>query len=709
MTAIYKRELKSFFYSFIGWIYMAVMLFMIGLYFTICNMLAGYPTVSYALQFIVFMLLFTVPILSMRSLSEERKYKTDQLILTSPVSVGRIVMGKFLALVTVFAVPLVILGLTPPALMQVGEFQTGLSYTSLLGFFLYGCLGLAIGLFISSLTESVVIAAILTLIVMFVGYIMSGLCSIISTYGTTAFVGYIVKLLSCFDLVGRFDILTSGYFEVEAVVYYVTFTAFVLFCTTQSIQKRRYAIAGKGIKTGAYSIFNILAAAAVTILINFGLNYVPDQYVSYDVTVNKLFTLTEDTVQFVSSLSEDVTIYVLVDEASKDSDLDRTLQQLKGYSDHIRIEYISPVSNPMFYYKYTEIQPTTNSLIVVSGDAGVVVDYSDIYIYETDYYTYQSVLTANDAEGQIVSAIMRVASDDIPKFYAIFGHNEIELDEMFINTLLKENVTYEEIRLQTADEIPDDAHGIIIDAPLSDYSEDDAEKILDYLDNGGNALIVIPMPTGPSMERFEQIAGYYGVSFAEGVIVEGDRNYYYQTPYELFPNIEYDEITERIYDGLVLAPRSRVLIYDENSEDVRYTSFLTTSDKAFNNSDFLNNADDYRRGDDDTDGPFTIGLKVEKPTGSGEISQAVIISTEQMFTTEADNIVPGYNAKLFSGIIASLADRDVSVAIPVKYYEIGNLIFSAGTVYAVAVISIFVLPLCCLVTGFIIWLRRRKK
>lgn len=708
MTAIYKRELKSYFYSFIGWLYLAVMLFMIGIYFTLCNMLSGYPTISYVLQFIVFMLLFTIPILSMRALSEERKYKTDQLILTSPISVWRVVMGKYLALVTVFAVPIVILGLTPPALMLAGEFQTGLSYTSLLGFFLYGCLGLAIGLFLSSLTESVVIAAILTLIAMFLGYVMGGLCSIISTYSTKTFTGFIVKVLSCFDLVGRFDILTIGYFEVKAVIYYVTFTAFALFCTIQSIQKRRYAIAGRGIKIGAYSIFNILAAAALTILVNLGLNLVPDQYISFDVTVNKLFTLTEETVQFVGDLSEDVTIYVLVDEATKDEDLDRTLRQLEGYSDHIDVEYISPVSNPMFYYKYTQTQPAANSLIVVSDRGSVVVDYDDIYIYETDYYTYQSVLMANDGEGRIVSAIMRVASDDIPKFYAVFGHNEIELEEIFINALQKENVDYDELTLQTAESIPEDAYGIIIDAPLSDYSEDDAKKILDYLDGGGNALIVIPTPTGVNMDRFEQIIEYYGVSLAEGVIVEGDREYYYQTPYELFPDIVYNKITEKIYDGLVLAPRSRGLIYDENAEDVRYTPFLISSDKAFSQSDFLI-AKDYGKGTEDMDGPFVVGMKIEKPALNGEISRAVIISTEQMFTAEADKVVPGYNVKLFSGIVSDLADRDVSIAIPLKYYEIGNLVFRARTVYIVTIVSIFVLPLTCLISGFVIWLKRRRK
>ena len=709
MTAIYKRELKSFFYSFTGWLYMAVMFFMMGLYFTLCNMLAGYATISYVLQIIVFLIVFAIPILTMRSLSEERKYKTDQLILTAPISVGRIVIGKYLALVTVFAIPLVILGLTPLVLMQAGEFQTGLSYTSLLGFFLYGCLGLAIGLFLSSLTESVVIAAVLALITMFIGYIIGGLCSVISASGTTAFANFIVKILYCFDMVGRFDILCSGYFEVEAVAYYVTCTAFVLFCTAQSIQKRRYAMAGRGIAIGAYSIFNILAAAAMTIVVNIGLNYVPDRYVSYDVTENKLFTLTEDTLQYLQDMKQDVTIYVLVNKDSKDEDLDRTLQQLGSASDYIQVEYVNPISNPMFYYKYTDIQPSSNSLIVVSGNADVVVDYNDIYEYGYDYSTGNYEIVGYDGEGQILSALTRVEEDNIPKFYAVTGHDELEFDGRFLDVLGKENMEYETLYLNTVDAVPEDAQCIILNAPINDYSVDDVNKVLAYLDRGGNVLVTLARAQiYEGLPNFEQIIRYYGVSVMDGVIVETDRSRYYQTPYDLFPIIEYDEITQRIYDGAVFAPMSRGLSYDMDSEDIRYRPLLMTSDEAFSKTDVLD-LEDYLRSEADTDGPFVIALETEKPTESGEVSHAVVVSTEYMFTAETDDIVPGYNVKLFGSILASLASRDTSVVVPIKYYELPGLVFSAQTIYIVAFVSVIILPAACLIIGLVIVLRRRKR
>ena len=706
MSAIYKRELKAFFFSVVGWLYIAVMIAVMGLYFFICNMLIGYPTISYMLQADVFLIVFTIPILTMRSLSEERKYKTDQLILTAPISVGKIVMGKYLAMVTLFAVPLVMFGITPLLLMRAGAFQMGMSYTSLLGFFLYGCLGLAIGLFVSSLTESVVVSAVLTLVIMFAGYVMSGISGLISTSGTTRFADIAVKILNCFDMVSRFDILSSGYFEVEAVVYYLTFIAFVLFCTVQSIHKRRYAFAGRGIKIGTYSIFNILVGAALTVLVNIGLGYIPEQYTSFDVTANRIFTITEDTVQFVTGLSKDVTIYVLADENAKDGDLDRMLQQLKGYSGHIRVEYVSPISNPMFYYNYTDSRPTDNSLIVVGENDSAVLEYTELYVTQINYETYENEVVGIDAEGQLISAIMRVTSEDKPKFYSVLGHGELVFDDTFHDALNKENVDYEYLELYSVDEIPSDATALIFNAPVSDYSNDDVEKVLDYLNRGGNAFI-IPTLTNESMDNFEKIMGYYGMSVVDGLIVELDRSSYYQSPYFLFPYMEYMDLTENLYGGTVFAPASRGLIYDEDAEDIRYVPFLMTSDESFSKTSNLD-GEDYRKGAADIDGPFVIGMQAEKPAQDGEISQAVIVATEQMFTYEADSMVPGYNVKLFGNIVASLADRDISVTVPIKYYEIGNLVFREKTV-RISFIVIFLLAVACLLAAIFVPLRRRNK
>jgi ABC-2 type transport system permease protein len=501
--------------------------------------------------------------------------------------------------------------------------------------------------------------------------------------------------------------LCSGYLQLEAVAYFITLTIFVLFCTTQSIQKRRYSVSGKGIRLGAYSTLTIVVMAALVVGINLLLNYVPDQYVSFDVTANKIYTLTDDTKEMVSGLNDDVTIYVLVEEASKDEDLDKTLTQLKGLSDHIKVEYISPVANPKFYYNYTTDEPTDNSLIVVGPNNSTVVDYNDIYEWEFDYSSYSYEVTGYDGEGQLASAITYVTTEDIPKFYLTMGHGELEFEDTFLSALTKENATYRDLTLYTVDEIPEDAQGIIINAPTSDFSEDDADKVIAFLENGGNALL-IPTFTDEDMTQFERILAYYGVSLVDGIIVEGDREYYYQSPYYLFPEIAYDEVTQRVTDGAIFAPLSRGLTYDDDTDGVYYTPLLTTSDSSFSKTD-VTSAEDYNKSENDIDGPFTIALKAEKTTDSDQTSDVFIVANESMFTSLADNMVPGYNMKLFSSMISSLAEHENSVAIPAKSFEIGNLTFNARTVLIIGIVTIIILPLGLLIAGLIIWLKRRKK
>ena len=551
MRAIYKRELRSYFCSFTGWLFVAVNLFVMGLYFIVYNMLMGYPTIAYVLQSIVFTFIVTIPILTMRTLSEERKNKTDQLILTAPVSVGKIVLGKYLALATVLFLPTAFMGILPLFLMQGGDFQLGVSYASLLGFFLYGCLALAVGLFLSSLTESVVIAAVLSFGALFLGYIMPGISNLLTSTGTSAVTTVIGKILSCFDMVSRFDTLSSGYFELEAVVYYLTAISLALFCTAQTIQKRRYNISGGGLKVGAYSVTGILLAIAAVVAVNLGLNYVPEQYSSFDLTENRLYALTDETKAFLSGLSEDITIYVLAEEGAGDADFSKTLERMADQSTHIKIKYVSPAKNPNFYQNYTDVQPSSGSLIVEGDRRSTVVDYGDIYTYEMDYSTYSYQTTGYDGEGQTVSALAYVTTEDMPVFYAIGGHGELELEEKFVNTITKENAACETLMLYSVDEIPEDAQGVILNAPTSDYSKEDAEKVIAYLQKGGNALIISTMAEG-EMANFKSILDFYGITEVDGTIVEEDRNYYYQNPYYLFPEIVSAEVTAPLADGLVL-------------------------------------------------------------------------------------------------------------------------------------------------------------
>ena len=148
MKAIYERELKSYFYSMTGYVFIAFVTMFIGIYFMVYNMINGYPYFSYTLSSTLMILMIAVPILTMRSMSDERRSRTDQMLLTAPVSVWDIVLGKYLSMVTIFAIPMAIACLCPLIIKANGTAYLAEDYASILAFFLMGCVYIAIGLFI---------------------------------------------------------------------------------------------------------------------------------------------------------------------------------------------------------------------------------------------------------------------------------------------------------------------------------------------------------------------------------------------------------------------------------------------------------------------------------------------------------------------------------------------------------------------------------
>ena len=156
MIAIAKREFAALFNNVIGWLFTGVVIAFYGLYFFLYNMVYGINSITHTLSAITFIFMITVPLLTMRILSEERHNRTDQLLMTAPVNTWQIVLGKYLALAAVFAIPVVFIAITVPIMTLFGEVDVVSCYLALLGFTLYGLLSLAIGLFISATTESVV-------------------------------------------------------------------------------------------------------------------------------------------------------------------------------------------------------------------------------------------------------------------------------------------------------------------------------------------------------------------------------------------------------------------------------------------------------------------------------------------------------------------------------------------------------------------------
>lgn len=288
MTAIYKRELKSYFDSMTGYVFIAFLTLFTGIYFFAYNLTGGYPYFSYTLAGVLTILMIAVPVLTMRSFSDERRSKTDQLLLTAPVSVIKIVMGKYLSMVTVFAVPVLFSCLCPLIISAYGTAYLAADYASILAFFLLGCVYIAIGMFISSLTESQIIAAVGTFGVILLLILWPSLINFlpVTAFGSLAgfflilsfgvFVIYrmtgnrwlalglegagaaglavwyfagkdtldyaLTDMLSKIALADVFDnFVMNQVFDAGGLVTYLSIIVLLVFLTVQSIEKRRWS------------------------------------------------------------------------------------------------------------------------------------------------------------------------------------------------------------------------------------------------------------------------------------------------------------------------------------------------------------------------------------------------------------------------------------------------------------------------------------
>lgn len=239
MKAIYKRELKSYFQSMIGYAFIAFLMLFVGIYFTAYNLNAGYPYFSYTLSATLFVFMIGVPVLTMKSFAEERKSKTDQLLLTAPVSVTGIVLGKLLAMITVFLIPVVLSCIYPLIIKMQGIAYLKVDYAAILVYFAIGCVYIAIGMFLSALTESQIIAAVSTFAVLLVSNMWSGLIEFLpdGTLGT-----WLKEMLGKLDFASLLSsLISSSLLDVSGLMLCISLVFLFVFLTIQTIQKRRWS------------------------------------------------------------------------------------------------------------------------------------------------------------------------------------------------------------------------------------------------------------------------------------------------------------------------------------------------------------------------------------------------------------------------------------------------------------------------------------
>ena len=603
MKAVLKRELKAYFTSVIGWIFLAAFFFVFNLYFVANNLIYGTPYLSYSLSNVAFVLVIIIPILAMRSMAEDRRTKTDQLLYTAPVSIPKVIIGKFLALVAIFSIVVGAICLCPLLLSRFGNVPMAESYAAIFGIWLYGCLSIAICVFVSALTESQVIAAVLSFALLFIGFMMQHITGLISSSDNV-----VTKVLNALCTQTHLTNFCNGILDVTGIVYYVSGTVLFLFLTCQLVQKHRWSVSAKKIRRGVFNSSFVVIGLAIVVAVNVFANELPEKAKSVDLTSQNLYTLTDDSVNLVKDLKQDVTLYVLSSEKSADDTVARTLSNYEDASSHIKVEYIDPAVSPNFYASYTDTAPSDGSIIVVSGNTSKVVSSSDLYQYDIDYSTYTQTKSAYDGEGQLTSAISYVTSEDLPKVYTITGHGETALDDTFKSALEKMNISVEDLTLLQEEAIPEDAAAVIINGPTSDFSADDATKISTYLAGGGKLIVTTAYNKTEDTPNFDGILSAYDIQVTNGLVMDSDSSHYYQYPFYLLPDVASATQTSKVSNYVFMPYAQALTNAGVHTDTITWTDLLTTSDNAYVKTD-ISNITTFEKESGNQSGKFTLAAK----------------------------------------------------------------------------------------------------
>ncbi len=468
-------------------------------------------------------------------------------------------------------------------------------------------------------------------------------------------------------------------------------------------RKHKDALNTRTAKVGGYSFIFTLFVLAVLIAVNIAVSSLPSTWTSYDISAAQLYSVTSSTKSVLQNLTDEVTIYWITQEGEESNIVEKLLDVYDSLSDNLTVVKKNPDIYPTFAANYTDETVENNSLIVVSGDTSRYIAYSDIYV--TDYTTGSYEF---DGEGAITTAIDYVTSDDLPVIYVLTGHGESDLSSSFSESIEDQNIETEEFSLLTVDEIPEDADAILINAPTGDISEEEADMLIEYLDNGGHLLVISGPQQDDDMENLHSVLEYYGVTTGNGIVIEENRNNYaFGYPYILLPELGDSDITSELSDNnsYIIVPIADGLTIGSTSDDVTVTSLLTTTSDSFLKVAGYD-MDTYEKEDDDIDGEFSVGVSIEdSETGA----MMVWISSDYIMEDTYVSYSSGANSDFIMNSISWMIGETESISIRSKSLSYSYLTISTSQATVIKVCLIGLIPIVYLVYGLTDVIKRRKK
>lgn len=463
-------------------------------------------------------------------------------------------------------------------------------------------------------------------------------------------------------------------------------TAVFVFLTIQVLQRRK----------GVTSAVTVVVVVAIAVVANLVVGQLPSNLTERDLTDNSLYTVSDTSVEYLAELSTPVEVVVMARESDVDERITKFLHNYAALSDQITLTFIDPVEHPSALEEY---DTSVNTVVVLSSETGKqrAISFDDMLVPDyMSYYYYGTVsYTEFDADGQMTSAVDYVTSENSHVIYLAENHGEQSLGSSVTDAIDKANLTTDTVSLLLDGGVPEDCSLLLFNQPSTDLSADEVELVEDYLEQGGQVMILL---NRTDLSNFNQILSDYGLTMAQGYI--GDAaNYYVQYGSFYFSGTLScsNEITSDFdSDDLSLLYGAHGMTESTPIRDtIEVDAFLTTTEQGY--SDATGET-----------GTYILGAVATEEIDDETTARLTVFTTESVVDDEIITYNPSMiNLDLFANALTAGFEDISSISIPAKSLEITYNTFTNAGLWSTLYLA--VIPLVTLIGGLIYWMNRRKK
>lgn len=465
-------------------------------------------------------------------------------------------------------------------------------------------------------------------------------------------------------------------------------------------------------KYGGYAALITAAVIAILLIINLLVGQIP---LKFDLTHNKLYSLSKQTIDALKGVKKEVTIYEVFSTGNENPVIKELIQKYSDKNNNIKIKFIDPYKNPGFLKKYSSDGSSIDegSIIIESGSKFRVLSYYDIIDYNYDQTTGQSQITGLSLESKLTPAILYVTSEKNPVIYELQGHGEDSLSTLGVQSEIETaNFEIKSLNLVSQSSVPADATAVLVSSPKTDLTEDEMKKLKSYLTSGGRALFL--MDIGKSeLKNFNALFESYGVKVENGIVMEGDNNFNAGNPVWLLPQMETHDIVNPIdlNNMYVLIPYAQPIVETKiKKRTVTIEKLLTTTSNSWLRKNLESTSLSKEKGD--VSGPFTVAVAITDKADAlntklrPQDTKIVIIGSAIFLNSQYSSKISG-NLNLALNSLNWLQDKKDTFQVPSKDLTSERLNISTTQSFVLSGIVVIIIPVIIFVLGLTVWLRRR--